>query len=149
MKSELVYVLMLSILCVGCNTDSKSRYEFLNSVDDYSTVQSYGNNDDISSTSVQTQYPLPAEETVDQKMSDAVLNAASSSLSQWYQEGYDQGYEDGEDDALSRNGYEGQYDDDCKYKGRKRKDYEDGYAEGYEAGFYDNVADDGSDDEYE
>lgn len=70
-------------------------------------------------------------------------------ISKEYQEGYDAGYDDGEDDALSKNGYEGQYDDSCRYKGKKRKDYQLRYAEGYEAGFYDHVSDNGDDDEYE
>lgn len=59
-------------------------------------------------------------------------------LSREYQEGYDNGYDDGEDDALGDNGYGGQYDDACRYKGKKRRDYEEGYEDGYEAGYYDN-----------
>lgn len=144
-KSELLYVLMLSILCVGCSSDTRNATEPSDSGEDYPTVLSYDNKD----YTLPPQSPLPIAETVDREMSEEVLKVASSTISKWYQAGYDQGYEDGEDDALSRNGYEGQYDDDCRYKGKKRKEYEDGYAEGYEAGYYDNVADDGSDDEYE
>lgn len=59
-------------------------------------------------------------------------------LSREYQEGYDNGYDDGEDDAVGDNGYGGQYDDACRYKGKKRRDYEEGYEDGYEAGYYDN-----------
>ena len=59
-------------------------------------------------------------------------------ISEYYQEGYDKGYDDGEDDAVMGNGFEGQYDDDCHYKGQKRKDYEEGYSDGYEAGYFDN-----------
>lgn len=148
-KSELLYVLMLLILCLGCNSDPKNCPEPVNSSEEYSTVQPYYNDDCLPSTSIQPQIPLPTKETVNQNMSEEVLNVVSSSISKWYQEGYDQGYEDGEDDALSRNGFQGQYDDECRYKGKKRKDYQLGYAEGYEAGFDDNVAGDGSDDEYE
>ena len=36
------------------------------------------------------------------------------------------------------NGYGGQYDDECPYKGKNKKDYEAGYEDGYEAGYYDN-----------
>ena len=93
--------------------------------------------------------PFQEESKIDQKMSEEVLKVAASTISRWYQEGYDNGYDDGEDDALGRNGYRGQYDDSCKYKGKKRRDYQLGYEEGYEAGFDDNIADDGSDDEYE
>ncbi len=59
-------------------------------------------------------------------------------LSREYQEGYGNGYDDGEDDAVGDNGYGGQYDDSCRYKGKKRRDYEEGYEDGYEAGYYDN-----------
>ena len=59
-------------------------------------------------------------------------------LSRYYEEGYDNGYDDGEDDAVMDNGWGGQYDDQCRYKGKKRKEYQLGYEEGYEAGYYDN-----------
>ena len=59
-------------------------------------------------------------------------------ISKEYQEGYEKGYDDGEDDAVMDNGWGGQYDDQCRYKGKKRKDYQQGYDEGYEAGYYDN-----------
>jgi flagellar biosynthesis/type III secretory pathway protein FliH len=61
-----------------------------------------------------------------------------TTISRYYEEGYENGYDDGEDDAVSDNGWGGQYDDGCKYKGKKRKDYQLGYEEGYEAGYYDN-----------
>lgn len=55
-----------------------------------------------------------------------------------YQLGYDRGYNDGEDDAISSNGWQGQYDDSNNFKGQKKEDYELGYCEGYEAGYDDN-----------
>ena len=59
-------------------------------------------------------------------------------ISRYYEEGYEAGYDDGEDDAVMDNGWGGQYDDGCRYKGKKRKEYQLGYEEGYEAGYYDN-----------
>ena len=59
-------------------------------------------------------------------------------LSRYYEEGYEKGYDDGEDYAVMDNGWGGQYDDECRYTGKKRKDYQLGYEEGYEAGYYDN-----------
>ena len=59
-------------------------------------------------------------------------------ISRYYEEGYDKGYDDGEDDAVMENGWGGQYDDECRYKGKKRREYQLGYEEGYEAGYYDN-----------
>ena len=59
-------------------------------------------------------------------------------ISRYYEEGYDKGYDDGEDDAVMENGWGGQFDDECHYKGKKRKEYQLGYEEGYEAGYYDN-----------
>ena len=58
--------------------------------------------------------------------------------SKYYEKGYDAGYDDGEDDALMDNGWGGQYDDSCPYKGKTRKDYQLGYEEGYDDGYYDN-----------
>lgn len=65
-------------------------------------------------------------------------------ISRAYQLGYDRGYEDGEDDALTGNGWEGQFDDSNNFKGQAKKDYELGYCEGYEAGYDDNF--EGTDD---
>ena len=59
-------------------------------------------------------------------------------VSKYYEKGYDAGYDDGEDDAVMDNGWGGQFDDSCPYKGKARKDYQLGYEEGYEAGYYDN-----------
>jgi flagellar biosynthesis/type III secretory pathway protein FliH len=59
-------------------------------------------------------------------------------LSRYYEEGYEKGYDDGEDDAVMDNGWGGQYDDECRYTAKKKKDYQLGYEEGYEAGYYDN-----------
>lgn len=41
------------------------------------------------------------------------------------------------------------YDDACRYKGKKRKEYELGYEEGYDAGFDDGFADSDCDSEEE
>jgi hypothetical protein len=59
-------------------------------------------------------------------------------LSRYYEEGYEKSYDDGEDDAVMDNGWGGQYDDECRYTGRRKKDYQLGYEECYEAGYYDN-----------
>lgn len=59
-------------------------------------------------------------------------------ISRYYEEGYEKGYDDGEDDAVMDNGWGGQYDDECRYTGKKKKEYQQGYEEGYEAGYYDN-----------
>lgn len=133
----------------GCSSNSKPEKKN-SSVEENIYEQTESSYDYTPASETYTPTPSVQEEPqIDQKMSEEVLKVAASTISRWYQEGYDRGYEDGEDDALSRNGYEGQYDDSCRYKGKKRKEYQLGYAEGYEAGFYDNVADDGSDDEYE
>ena len=59
-------------------------------------------------------------------------------ISRYYEEGYEKGYDDGEDDAVMDNGWGGQFDDECRYSGQKKKDYQLGYEEGYEAGYFDN-----------
>lgn len=73
-------------------------------------------------TQIQSQ-PQPTQETT---------------ISRYYEEGYEKGYDDGEDDAVMDNGWGGQFDDSCPYKGKKRKEFQLGYEEGYEAGYYDN-----------
>ncbi len=61
-----------------------------------------------------------------------------TTISKYYEEGYEKGYDDGEDDAVMDNGWGGQFDDECRYTGKKKKEYQLGYEEGYEAGYYDN-----------
>ena len=145
----IAFLLFTVAVFSGCSSNSRSEKKE-SSVED-NTYEQMESSYDYTPTSETYTSTSTVQETpqIDQKMSEEVLKVAASTISRWYQEGYDRGYEDGEYDALSRNGYEGQYDDSCRYKGKKRKEYQLGYAEGYEAGFYDNVADDGSDDEYE
>lgn len=150
--TTILYIILLLLtkwLVSGCTSNSKQEEQ--RSVAQESTYEQVSSSYDYTSTS-EAYTPTPAnpqEPQIDQKKSEEVQKVAASTISKEYQEGYDNGYDDGEDDAVGRNGYRGQYDDRCKYKGKKRKEYQLGYEEGYEAGFDDNVADDGSDDEYE
>lgn len=66
----------------------------------------------------------------------------------YYDEGYENGMEDGYNDG-QENVRMDSYDDWCRYKGKKRKEYELGYEEGYEAGFDDGFADSNFDSEDE
>ena len=70
------------------------------------------------------------------------------SVNPYYDEGYEQGQEDGYNDGIE-NLRGDSYDDACRYKGKKRKEYELGYEEGYEAGFDDGFADSDYDSEDE
>lgn len=74
-----------------------------------------------------------------QKTSDAT-SALDLSINPYYDAGYDQGQEDGYHDGIE-NIRGDSYDDVCRYKGKKRKEYELGYEEGYDAGFDDGFAD--------
>ena len=67
-------------------------------------------------------------------------SALDLSISPYYDAGYDQGQEDGYHDGIE-NIRGDSYDDVCRYKGKKRKEYELGYEEGYDAGFDDGFAD--------
>ena len=58
------------------------------------------------------------------------------SVNPYYDAGYEQGQEDGYNDGIE-NIRGDSYDDACRYKGKKRKEYELGYEEGYDAGFDD------------
>lgn len=139
--------LLLSIVLVSCGKTSPVQECNGTSSSEESCIVSTQTVDTIFSQHVIDKF----KESVPSEQTTTIPSEPSTKLniSKEYQEGYDAGYDDGEDDALNRNGYEGQYNDSCRYKGKKRKEYQLGYAEGYEAGFYDNVSDNGDDDEYE
>lgn len=71
-----------------------------------------------------------------------VTSALDLSINPYYDAGYDQGQEDGYYDGIE-NVRGDSYDDACRYKGKKWKEYELGYEEGYDAGFDDGFADSG------
>lgn len=75
-------------------------------------------------------------------------SALDLSINPYYDAGYDQGQEDGHHDGIE-NIRGDSYDDACRYKGKKRKEYELGYEEGYDAGFDDGFADSNCDSEEE
>lgn len=75
-------------------------------------------------------------------------SALDLSINPYYDVGYDQGQEDGYYDGIE-NIRGDSYDDACRYKGKKRKEYELGYEEGYDAGFDDGFADSDCDSEEE
>ena len=70
------------------------------------------------------------------------------SVNPYYDEGYEQGQEDGYNDGIE-NLRGDSYDDSCRYRGKKRKEYELGYEEGYETGFDDGFSDSDYDSEDE
>lgn len=76
------------------------------------------------------------------------ISALDLSINPYYDAGYDQGQEDGYHDGIE-NIRGDSYDDACRYKGKKRKEYEQGYEEGYDAGFDDGFADSDCDSEGE
>lgn len=67
-------------------------------------------------------------------------SALDLSINPYYDAGYDQGQEDGYYDGIE-NIQGDSYDDACRYKGKKRKEYELGYEEGYDYGFADSDCD--------
>lgn len=151
MNNRYFYIIALLFtlgLSSGCTSSSQSERKEPVAEDNTYEQTSPSYNYTPASESYAPTPTVQEEPQTDHKMNE-VLKVAASTVSKEYQEGYDNGYDDGEDDAVGRNGYRGQYDDSCKYKGKKRREYQRGYEEGYEAGFDDNVADDGSDDEYE
>ena len=75
-------------------------------------------------------------------------SALDLSINPYYDAGYDQGQEDGYHDGIE-NIRGDSYDDACRYKGKKRKEYELGYEEGYDTGFDDGFADSDCDSEEE
>lgn len=103
---------------------------------------------------------VPQESSVSKVGMDSSLSAPVSpqthdatsaldvSINPYYDAGYDQGQEDGYHDGIE-NIRGDSYDDACRYKGKKRKEYEQGYEEGYDAGFDDGFADSDCDSEEE
>ena len=84
---------------------------------------------------------------VSPKKTDAT-SALDLIINPYYDAGYDQGREDGYYDGIE-NIRGDSFDDACRYKGKKRKEYELGYEEGYDAGFDDGFADSDYDSEEE
>lgn len=68
----------------------------------------------------------------------------SYDVNPYYDEGYEKGYDDGLDDGCNRT-REWQYDDGCRYRGKKRREYQLGYEEGYDDGYSDGYNDSGYD----
>lgn len=95
----------------------------------------------------ETQVILEVPINLDSLKANSISNTQHScysgidvSVNPYYDEGFDQGQEDGYNDGIE-NLRGDSYDDACRYKGKKRKEYELGYEEGYEAGFDDGFAD--------
>ena len=146
-----------AFLFVACNRNDKSNsrtpssYSLDNSQEPYPRPYNRSDNhglgadsaerhavnapDAKSTTTVEQSKPTQTEDV----QKTAQKQSVKTVLSEYYQEGYDRGYDDGEDDAVMGQGIDAQFDDDCEYKGWKRKDYQEGYQDGYEAGYYDNA----------
>ena len=134
MKRHLFFILAASFLFVSCGSkykeESNEQQEMVTApANDYQAPYTH---------SETTSAPNTSTEQQDESPNTASAQPQQPTLSRYYEEGYDKGYDDGEDDAVMENGYGGQYDDECPYKGQAEKDYQQGYEEGYEAGYYDN-----------
>lgn len=96
----------------------------------------YTNNTQPDTTPFLSEMSTVDKHTTPEKPTKTKISAA-------YREGYEKGYDDGEDDCVNHNGWHGQYDPSCRYKGKKRRDYIQGYDEGYEDGYEDSKEEDG------
>lgn len=136
------YICISTMLCC-CTTKTQEPTEIEQSYSypfgggcSYSSNSSYSG---TSSAACNEQYSESQEPCQISQQQAYSTDDAYKDLSEAYIEGYDAGYDDGEDDILSKNGYQGSYDDSCRYKGKKKRDYQQGYADGYEAGYDDNM----------
>ena len=128
---------------LGCS--SKSITSSQTEVD---TMNIYG--DDEEALSVQ-EPTVNLDSLQGNSTNDAPQHSGSGigvSVNPFYDEGYEHGHEDGYNDGIE-NVRGDSYDDSCRYKGKKRKEYVLGYEEGYEAGFDDGFADSGANSEEE
>ena len=140
-------VLFAGLVYSTCSSDRKEEKQDVHNTK-YVTVPAYNYQTpyyptEASPSSVTSEEPIEQPTSVEpiqeQKQEQVPAQPVQQvKISRYYQEGYDKGYDDGEDDAVMDNGWGGQYDDECRYTGKKRKDYQLGYEEGYEAGYYDN-----------
>lgn len=133
-------ILMMVFLFISCGIKHKEETEQQQDVvteptSDYQTPYTPSNTTTANITA-EEQKESPEETSPQSQLPPKPIH--KTTISRYYEEGYDKGYDDGEDDAVMDNGYGGQYDDSCPYKGQKEKDYQQGYEEGYEAGYYDN-----------
>lgn len=141
-----VIVLFAALLFAKCGSDNSNdeiqeqKSECVNVPFSQNQTTNYQSNPSVpSSTSIEEQEDMSkTEESTPEQEKSITQTAESVKLSQYYEEGYEKGYDDGEDDAVMENGFGAQFDDKCRYKGWKKKEYELGYEEGYEAGYYDN-----------
>ena len=90
----------------------------------------------------------PSQPTLVAPQKTDATSALNLSINPFYDAGYVQGQEDGYYDGIE-NIRGDSYDDACRYKGKKRKEYELGYEEGYDAGFDDGFADSNCDSDEE
>ena len=132
------------MLLFGCSTKEKNTPR-------ESSVQTVEEN--ISGQELQSIQKSPVN--LDSLKSNSISNTQHKgfsgidvSVNPYYDEGYEQGQEDGYNDGIE-NLRGDSYDDSCRYKGKKRKEYELGYEEGYETGFDDGFADSDYDSEEE
>ena len=139
-------VLLSGLIYATCSSDKKEEKKQQNH-DEYVTVPAYQYQtpyyppEQSSSATPPTteKNSVPKVEEEKTKPEPPQVQAVTTvKISRYYEEGYDKGYDDGEDDAVMDNGWGGQYDDECRYTGKKKKEYQLGYEEGYEAGYYDN-----------
>lgn len=132
-------VFILVFLFSSCNNNRGNAQQKTTSVSDSFSPQKY--EESIVYEQVQVAETSKEETKITEKeniVENPPVVMQTTTISKYYEEGYEAGYDDGEDDAVMNNGWGGQYDDSCIYKGKKRKEYQLGYEEGYEAGYYDN-----------
>ena len=134
---------MPSVLFLGCSskdTPKSSDAQMDSAVIYYEEMPPDVSVPNISIDSSQATPVIPA--------TNDVTSTFDLSVNPYYDAGYEQGQEDGYNDGIE-NIRGDSYDDVCRYKGKKRKEYELGYEEGYDAGFDDSFADSGCDSEEE
>ena len=98
------------------------------------------NEDMLHGTSVSKVGIDSSQSTLVSPQTHDATSALDLSINPYYDAGYDQGQEDGYYDGIE-NIRGDSYDDACRYKGKKRKEYELGYEEGYDDGFADSDCD--------
>ena len=131
-----------SVLFMGCSSKNPQK----TSDAPMDTAMIY--EDMLQGTSVSKVGIDSSQSTLVSPQTHDAASALNLSINPYYDAGYDQGQEDGYHDGIE-NIRGDSYDDACRYKGKKRKEYELEYEEGYDAGFDDGFADSDCDSEEE
>lgn len=143
-----IYITLIAIIVISCIIlkINISRQNYTQPDEDvYETIKDPYWDIPIEHPVIDTSYTsndAPQESSATSDPTPKIPTQKSYFVNRYYDEGYDKGYDDGLDDGCNKT-REWQYDDDCRYRGKNRRQYQLGYEEGYDDGYSDGYNDSG------